>query len=217
VRADGLAAGGASDSTSRSPARKEWRQSLASTTAVGSCWLIVIAPSSLSEFALSANSRLSRVFEADLASALVLALFIPLIISSGGNSGAQASTLVIRAMATGDVKLRDCLRVFRRELLLGFALGGVLAVIGFLRIALWPNRATLYTDHYALVAMVVGLSLMGVVTFGSLAGAMLPFGLRKLKLDPATCSAPFVATLVDVSGLIIYFSLAQIILRGTLL
>lgn len=156
-------------------------------------------------------------YEADLTSALVLALFIPLIISSGGNSGAQASTLVIRAMATSDVKLRDWLRVFRRELVLGLALGGVLAVIGFLRIALWPNRATLYTDHYLLVAMVVGLSLVGVVAFGSLVGAMLPFGLRRLKLDPATCSAPFVATLVDVSGLIIYFSIAQVVLRGALL
>lgn len=156
-------------------------------------------------------------YEADLASALVLALFIPLIISSGGNSGAQASTLVIRAMATSDVKLRDWLRVFRRELVLGLALGGVLAVIGFLRIALWPNRATLYTDHYLHVAMVVGLSLVGVVAFGSLVGAMLPFGLRRLKLDPATCSAPFVATLVDVSGLIIYFSIAQVVLRGALL
>lgn len=156
-------------------------------------------------------------YEADLQSALVLALFIPLIISSGGNSGAQASTLVIRAMATRDVELSDWLRVFRRELVLGLALGGVLAVIGFLRIALWPNRATLYTDHYQLVALVVGLSLVGVVAFGSLVGAMLPFGLRRLKLDPATCSAPFVATLVDVSGLIIYFSMAQIVLRGTLL
>ncbi|MBE0545521.1 MAG: magnesium transporter [Verrucomicrobia bacterium] len=156
-------------------------------------------------------------YEADLASALVLVLFIPLIISSGGNSGAQASTLVIRAMATGDVKLRDWLRVFRRESVLGLALGGVLAVIGFLRIALWPNRATLYTDHYQLVGLVVGLSLVGVVAFGSLVGAMLPFGLRRLKLDPATCSAPFVATLVDVSGLIIYFSIAQIVLSGTLL
>lgn len=156
-------------------------------------------------------------YEGDLANALVLALFIPLIISSGGNSGAQASTLVIRAMATGDVHLQDWLRILRRELALGLALGAVLAVIGFLRIALWPNRASLYTDHYALVATVVGLSLVGVVAFGSLVGAMLPLALRRLRLDPATCSAPFVATLVDVSGLIIYFSIAQAVLRGTLL
>jgi Mg/Co/Ni transporter MgtE len=156
-------------------------------------------------------------YETDLASALGLALFIPLIISSGGNSGAQASTLVIRALATHDVQLRDWLRVFRRELLAGLCLGGVLAVIGLLRIALWPNRATLYTEHFQLVALVVGFSLVGVVSFGSLVGAMLPFGLQKLKLDPATCSAPFVATLVDVTGLIIYFSVAQVILRGALL
>jgi len=156
-------------------------------------------------------------YEGDLANALVLALFIPLIISSGGNSGAQASTLVIRAMATGDVHLQDWLRILRRELALGLALGAVLAVIGFLRIALWPNRASLYTDHYALVATVVGLSLVGVVAFGSLVGAMLPLALLRLRLDPATCSAPFVATLVDVSGLIIYFSIAQAVLRGTLL
>ncbi len=156
-------------------------------------------------------------YESDLASALVLAMFIPLIISSGGNSGAHASTLVIRAMATSEVRLRDWLRVFRRELVLGLALGAVLAVIGFLRIAFWPNRETLYTSHYQRVAMVVGLSLVGVVAFGSLVGAMLPFGLRRLKLDPATCSAPFVATLVDVSGLIIYFSIAQLVLRGALL
>jgi magnesium transporter len=156
-------------------------------------------------------------YETDLASALVLALFIPLIISSGGNSGAQASTLIIRAMATLDVRLRDWWRVFRREVALGFCLGAVLAGIGFLRIALWPNRTALYTEHYLLVAFVVGLSLVGVVAFGSLVGAMLPFALRKLKLDPATCSAPFVATLVDVTGLIIYFSVAQVVLRGTLL
>jgi magnesium transporter len=156
-------------------------------------------------------------YEADLASALVLALFIPLIISSGGNSGAQASTLIIRAMATREVQLGDWLRVFRREAAMGLALGGVLALIGFLRIALWPNRASLYTEHYWLIAMVVGLSLVGVVAFGSLVGAMLPFGLRRLRLDPATCSAPFVATLVDVSGLVIYFTIAQLLLRGALL
>jgi magnesium transporter len=120
-------------------------------------------------------------------------------------------------MATRDVELRDWFRVLRRELVAGLCLGGVLAVIGFLRIALWPNRAQLYTDHYSLVAMVVGLSLVGVVAFGSLTGAMLPFALRKLRFDPAACSAPFVATLVDVTGLIIYFSVAQLILRGTLL
>lgn len=156
-------------------------------------------------------------YEADLANALVLALFIPLIISSGGNSGAQASTLVIRAMATREVELRDWSRVLYREIVTGLSLGAVLAGIGFLRIALWPDRASLYTDHFLRVGLTVGGSLLGVVAFGSVVGALLPFGLRRLNFDPAVCSTPFVATLVDVSGLIIYFSVAQVVLRGALL
>jgi magnesium transporter len=156
-------------------------------------------------------------YEHEIARAVVLALFIPLIISSGGNSGSQASTLVVRAMALGQVRLRDWWRVAYREIVVGIALGVLLGGIGLMRIMLWPTRATLYGPHYGIVAITIACSLVGVVLFGSLAGAMLPFVLRKLRLDPATASAPFVATLVDVSGLIIYFTVASIILRGTLL
>jgi magnesium transporter len=156
-------------------------------------------------------------FEDQLASALVLALFIPLIISSGGNSGSQASTLVIRAFATQEVQLRDWWRVLLRELVSSAILGLVLAAIALGRVILWPNREELYGQFYLLVALTVSFSLVGIVMFGSLAGAMLPFVLRRLRLDPAVCSAPFVATLVDVTGLVIYFSIAQIVLRGSLL
>jgi magnesium transporter len=156
-------------------------------------------------------------FEHELQRALVLSLFIPLIISSGGNSGSQASTLIVRALAVGDVKLRDWFRVFRREVVVGFLLGVLLGCIGICRILVWPNRATIYTEHYKIVAVTIACSLVGVVLFGSLAGSMLPFVLRKLKFDPASASAPFVATLVDVTGLVIYFTVASIILRGVLL
>jgi magnesium transporter len=156
-------------------------------------------------------------YEAELAAALVLALFIPLIISSGGNSGSQASTLVIRAMAMREVQLSDWWRVLKRELVSSLALGLVLALIGLARVLLWPSRAEVYGEFFVLVGLTVSLSLVGVIMFGSLAGAMLPFILSKLKFDPAVCSAPFVATLVDVTGLVIYFSVAQIVLRGTLL
>jgi magnesium transporter len=156
-------------------------------------------------------------FEGELASALVLALFIPLIISSGGNSGSQASTLIIRAMATREVELRDWLRVLLRELGASLSLGVVLACIGLARVLLWPNRVEVYGEFYLLVALTVSFSLVGVVMFGSLAGAMLPFILRRLKFDPAVCSAPFVATLVDVTGLVMYFSIARVMLKGTLL
>jgi magnesium transporter len=156
-------------------------------------------------------------FEHELARAIVLGLFIPLIISSGGNSGSQASTLIVRALAVGDVKLRDWFRVFRREVVVGFLLGVLLGIIGMMRIMLWPSRNVIYTVHYKLVALTIACSLVGVVMFGSLAGSMLPFILRKLKFDPASASAPFVATLVDVTGLIIYFTMASIILRGVLL
>jgi magnesium transporter len=164
-------------------------------------------------------------FEDEMAKALVLTLFVPLIISSGGNSGSQASTLVIRAMALEEVKLRDWWRVMRRELAAGVALGCVLGSIGFLRILIWQSITPtsqqhphgLYGEHYLLIALTVFGSLIGVVMFGTLAGSLLPFLLRKLGWDPASASAPFVATLVDVSGLIIYFSVASVILRGTLL
>jgi magnesium transporter len=151
-------------------------------------------------------------FQDELDKAVVLALFIPLIISSGGNSGSQASTLVIRAMALGEVRPRDWWRVMRREVLTGLALGGLLGVIGFLRIIMWPNAAHAYGEHFVLVGFVVGFSLIGVVLFGTLAGSMLPFLLKRLGADPASASAPFVATLVDVTGLIIYFTFATIIL-----
>ncbi|WP_394850758.1 magnesium transporter [Pendulispora brunnea] len=156
-------------------------------------------------------------FEDQIARAVVLALFVPLIISSGGNSGSQASTLVIRAMAVGEVRLRDWWRVMRRELASGIVLGLALGCIGFLRIFLWQQVAPTYGEHYLLVAFTVFLSLIGVVTFGTLAGSLLPFVLRRLGFDPASASAPFVATLVDVTGLIIYFSVAAVILRGALL
>jgi len=156
-------------------------------------------------------------FENELAKAAVLALFLPLILSSGGNSGSQATSLIIRAMAVRDVTLRDWWRVLRRELMAGVALGAVLAVIVLVRIFLWPGKETLYTTHYPLVAATVALSLVGVVLWGSVVGSMLPFLLRRLGFDPAASSAPFVATLVDVTGIVIYFTVAYHILRGTLL
>ena len=157
------------------------------------------------------------VFEAEIAKAVTLALFVPLIISSGGNSGSQASTLVIRALALGEVTLGDWWRVMRREILAGLALGAILASIGFLRITIWSQFSHIYGAHYLLVAVTVALALIGVVLWGTLVGALLPFLLRRLGFDPATSSAPFVATLVDVTGLVIYFSVAMVILRGSLL
>lgn len=156
-------------------------------------------------------------YEHDIAKAVVLALFIPLVISSGGNSGSQATTLIIRAMALGEVRLRDWWRVFSRELVAGISLGVILGLIGFARILLWPGKETLYGEHYFLVALTVSLSLVGIVLWGTLAGSMLPFILRRFGLDPATSSAPFVATLVDVTGLIIYFTVASMFLKGILL
>jgi len=156
-------------------------------------------------------------FEHEIAKAVVLALFVPLIISSGGNSGSQATSLVIRAMALGEVRLRDWFRVIRRELASGLALGSILGAIGFLRIEIWQRFFHTYGDHHLLVAITVTSALIGVVTFGTLAGSLLPFVLRRLGFDPASASAPFVATLVDVTGLIIYFTAASLILHGTLL
>jgi magnesium transporter len=156
-------------------------------------------------------------YEHEIARAVVLALFIPLIISSGGNSGSQASTLVARAMALGEVRLRDWWRVMRREFAAGLALGSILGMIGLLRILLWPTRATIYGEHYVLIAITVACSLVGVVLWGTISGSMLPLILRRLGFDPASASAPFVATLVDVTGLVIYFTVASGILYGTLL
>ena len=156
-------------------------------------------------------------FEKEIEKAVVLALFIPLIISSGGNAGSQASTLVIRALAIEEIGLRDWWRVIRREILTSLALGSILGAIGFLRIALWTLFADLYGPHWFLVALTVGVSLIGVVMWGALTGSALPFLLRRLGFDPAVSSTPFVATLVDVTGLVIYFSIALVFLRGTLL
>jgi magnesium transporter len=156
-------------------------------------------------------------FSAEIERAVVLALFIPLIISSGGNSGSQATTLVIRAMALGEIRLRDWHRVIQRELAAGLVLGAILGVIGITRILLWHSLRGTYGPHYGVVALTIGCSLVGVVMFGTMAGSMLPFLLRRCGLDPASASAPFVATLVDVTGLVIYFSVANVILRGILL
>jgi magnesium transporter len=156
-------------------------------------------------------------FEDEIARAVVLALFVPLIISSGGNSGSQASTLVIRAMALGELKLRDWWRVVRREVAAGASLGAILAVIGLVRILAWQGAFGTYGDHYFLIAVTVSLSLVGVVLFGTLAGSMLPLLFHRIGFDPASASAPFVATLVDVSGIVIYFTVASVILGGTLL
>ena len=156
-------------------------------------------------------------FEGEIEKAVVLALFVPLIISSGGNSGSQATTLVIRALAIGEVALADWWRVMRREIFAGLALGSILGVIGFFRIAIWSGFSTIYGPHWLLVGLTVGVSLVGIVMWGTLTGSMLPFLLRRVGFDPATSSAPFVATLVDVTGLVIYFSVAFLFLKGTLL
>ncbi len=156
-------------------------------------------------------------FEHEIEKAVVLALFIPLIISSGGNSGSQASTLVIRAMALGEVRLVDWWRVFYREAAAGVFLGAILGSVGLCRIILWPARHSLYGEHFVMIGLTVAVSLVGIVMWGALAGSMLPFVLRWLKFDPATACAPFVATLVDVTGLIIYFSVASVLLSGILL
>ena len=156
-------------------------------------------------------------FEHEIERAVVLSSFIPLLISSGGNSGSQATSLIIRALALREVRLKDWWRVIRREVAAGVALGAILGTVGFTRIMIWQSIWHTYGKHYFLIGVTIAFSLLGVVTFGTLAGSMLPFILRRCGLDPASASAPFVATLVDVTGLIIYFSVAKIILTGTLL
>ena len=140
-----------------------------------------------------------------------------LVISAGGNAGSQASTLVIRAMALGEFQLRDWWKVMRRELPVGATLGVILGLVGFLRIALWSMFSNIYGEHWALVGATIGVSLVGIVMWGSLMGSMLPLIIKKLGFDPATSSAPFIATLSDVTGIVIYFLVALLILRGTLL
>jgi magnesium transporter len=175
-------------------------------------WLAVLFVGEL--FTASAMGH----FEDELAQALVLTLFIPLIISSGGNSGSQATSLIIRALALDEIRVRDWWRVARRELPSGFALGSILGVLGVLRVLGWQWMGLYdYGPHHTLVALTVGVSLLGVVTFGSLVGSMLPFLMKRLGFDPASASAPFVATLVDVTGLVIYFTVALLLLRGALL
>ena len=156
-------------------------------------------------------------FEDEIAKATVLALFIPLIISSGGNSGSQASTLIIQAMAVGEITLAEWWHVLRRELVSGLMLGSILGLVGFIRVALWQQVTHTYGEHWSLIGCTVGLSLVGVVLWGTLSGSMLPMLLKRLGFDPAVSSAPFVATLVDVTGLIIYFSFAYMFLKGLLL
>jgi magnesium transporter len=157
-------------------------------------------------------------FEDQIAKAVVLSLFIPLVISSGGNSGSQATSLIIRALALRQIRLADWWRIAVRELPTGIALGTILGILGVARILIWQHLGWHnYNPHATLVALTVGIALIGVVAFGSLAGSMLPFIIKRLGFDPASASAPFVATLVDVTGLVIYFTVAMLILRGTLL
>jgi magnesium transporter len=180
-------------------------------------WLIILFLGEMLTATAMAN------YQEELAKALVLALFLPLIVSSGGNSGSQASTLMIRAMALGEVTLRDWWRVMGREIQAGLALGAILGAIGVLRVGAWAIIGEQYLHrqpygaHWPLVAITVGIALVGVVLWGTLSGSMLPFLLRRIGADPATSSAPFVATLVDVTGLIIYFSIALVIMRGVML
>ena len=175
-------------------------------------WLCVLF---LSEM-LTASAM--QGFQGELEKALVLTLFIPLIMSSGGNSGSQATSLLIRALALHQIRLGDWWRVALRELPSGMVLGSILGVIGIVRIVLWQKLGFYdYGEHWGLVALTVGVALVGIVTFGSMSGSMLPFILQRIGFDPATASAPFDATLVDVTGLVIYFSVALVILRGTLL
>ncbi len=156
-------------------------------------------------------------FEDQLAKAVILALFVPLIISSGGNTGSQASTLIVRALALGEITFRDWWKIFKKELAVGLILGLILGVVGFMRVAIWSSFVDVYGQHWMPVGITVGLTLLGVVVWGNLAGSLFPIFLKRAKLDPAVCSAPFVATLVDVTGLVIYFSIATLILRDILL
>jgi magnesium transporter len=175
-------------------------------------WLAVLF---LSEM-LTASAMQS--YQSELEKAIVLTLFIPLIMSSGGNSGSQATSLLIRALALRELELRDWWRVALRELPSGLTLGAMLGVIGIVRIAIWQQFGLYdYGEHWVLIGLTVAAALVGIVTFGSLTGSMLPFILQRIGFDPASASAPFVATLVDVTGLVIYFSVASLILKGTLL
>jgi magnesium transporter len=188
------------------------RVSLLRTLKSRAGWLLVLFVGEM----LTASAM--GIFESQIQRAVVLALFIPLIISSGGNSGSQATSLIIRALALGQLTLKDWWRVATRELPSGLALGSLLGVVGFVRVVLWQALGWYnYGPHAWLVGLTVGTALVGTVTFGCLAGSMLPFVMKRLGFDPASASAPLVATLVDVTGLVIYFSVAALVLSGTLL
>ena len=180
-------------------------------------WLIILFVGEM----LTATAM--AYFSDEIQKAVVLSIFVPLIMSSGGNSGSQASTLIIQALAVGDISLSDWWRVMRREISSGIMLGGILGLIGFIRVIVWHLLMSrgiiqdLYGPHWFLIGVSVGLSLIGVVLWGTLSGSMLPIILKKLGADPAVSSAPFVATLVDVTGLVIYFSIAYLFLEGILL
>lgn len=174
-------------------------------------WLVILF------FGEMLTASAMAFYEAEIAKAVVLALFIPLVISSGGNAGSQAATLVIRSLALGEFKLRQWWLVMRRELAAGLSLGLILGAFGFVRIAVWQGIFHVYGEHWVKIAGTLGISLVGIVLWGSLVGSMFPLILKRLGMDPATSSAPFVATLVDVTGLVIYFSVAFMLLRGTLL
>lgn len=174
-------------------------------------WMVVLF------FGEMLTSTAISYYQIEIERAVVLTFFLPLIIASGGNSGSQASTLVIRALALGEVRIKDWWRVLGKELVMGLCLGLLLGTVGLLRILFWPTSETLYGPHYASIGFTVFFTLIFVVAYGTITGSMLPFILKRLKFDPASASAPFVATLVDVMGLVIYFSIASLILSGTLL
>jgi magnesium transporter len=174
-------------------------------------WLVILL------IAQMLTTAVMGYFEEEIASAIFLALFIPLIISSGGNSGSQAATLVTRALALGEVRLRDWWRIVRREFITGVGLGLILGIVGFIRVALWGVQFDLYEGHWFLVATTIGVAVFGVVLWGSMTGSALPLLLKRLGADPAASSAPFVATIVDVTGIAIYFTVAALVLRGSLL
>ena len=174
-------------------------------------WLVVLFIGEM----LTASAMVE--FADEIQRAVVLALFVPLIISSGGNSGSQASTIIIRALAVGEIRLKDWIKVFQRELTAGAVLGLLLGTLGFFRVVIWAQFSPMYGEHWLALAFTVFFSLTCVVALGSISGAMLPFILKRLKFDPATSSAPFVATIVDVAGLVIYFTIAAMLLAGRLL
>lgn len=174
-------------------------------------WLVVLFIGEL--FTASAMG----FFEHEIAKAVVLALFIPLIVSSGGNSGSQAATLIIRALALGEISISDWWRIMRREIITGLILGLILGTLGFLRVEIWNQFTNLYGSHSTAIGLTIGLSVTFVVLWGSVMGSMMPLLLKRLGADPATSSAPFIATMVDVTGLIIYFSIAALVLSGKLL